>query len=185
MSAYPMDDVLDAESDLRHLNTLIEVATDMAIDAACLSPGTAPSDRAKVNALGDMMWIARDLCGTVTKNLQDATERLVAERKAQRDTKAAPTADLRGLIEAYAAAKSAWEAIFDKGQDQGPERNAWIAAETAIITLPCNTLDEVRAKVRFFLEHPGVCEEIRAGCTLDKDSLVSFLHSLLGEGCAA
>lgn len=84
MSGHPMDDVLDAETGLRRLNTLIDVITDMTIDAGPLSPGAAPVDRAKLSNLTDMMCVARDLCGRITENLEDATARLVEERSAQR-----------------------------------------------------------------------------------------------------
>lgn len=87
MTCLPMDDILDAESDLRHLCTLIDVLTDMAINAVgSLSPGASPSDKATLNAIGDMLWIARDLSNQTTQRLENATARLVTERAAQRMT---------------------------------------------------------------------------------------------------
>lgn len=84
MNTPAMDDVLGAESDLRHLNTLIDIITDMAIDGAALSPGASDSDRATIASLGSMMWVARDLCNRITKNLEDATARVMAEGAAKR-----------------------------------------------------------------------------------------------------
>ncbi len=89
-------------------------------------------------------------------------------------------ADLRELIDTFAAAQAAYEAA-DPEEDDSPEWSAYDAAQRAVIMFPCRTLDEVRAKARFFMENDGPYDTIRNCRTDTEETLMPFLRSLLGE----
>ena len=69
-------DLQDVESDLRHLSTLIDVITDMAVEFQ-LSKGAAQADHAGMSVLRDMLWIARDLASRVQTDMSEAVGREV------------------------------------------------------------------------------------------------------------
>lgn len=89
---------------------------------------------------------------------------------------------LNSLIEDHRKAEEAYEKAIeeDEGFD-GPEWVAKEAAEDAVITYPCQSLDDVRTKARFFLENKSSYDTIRHCYTTTEDTLMPFLRSLLGE----
>ncbi|MCG7508527.1 hypothetical protein [Mesorhizobium retamae] len=89
--------------------------------------------------------------------------------------------DLSALIATYKAAKSAWETA-DRLDDtkRGPEWTAYLAAETALVVLPCHTLSQVRSKVAWFLDNEDAYDALRRCFINDEETLVPFLQSLLG-----
>jgi hypothetical protein len=93
-------------------------------------------------------------------------------------------ADLHNAIEAFAAAKAALYAAFatDLNADAQsfPEWEPYEAAERAVVVCPCQTMDEVRAKARFFIENDGPYDTIRNCADRENDTLLLFLRSLAG-----
>lgn len=86
-------------------------------------------------------------------------------------------ADLHELINAFAAAKAAYDRNADP---DGPEWDAYEAAEHAIIVYPCLTIEDVRLKARFFLDNSGPNDTLRNCFSADGPVVDVFLHSLLG-----
>jgi hypothetical protein len=86
-------------------------------------------------------------------------------------------ADLHEMIDVFTAAKSAY--VDDATvEDEGPEWEAYEVAEHALIVFPCETIEDVRLKARFFIENAGPNDTLRncfseSGYTLDL-----FLRSL-------
>lgn len=74
-----LDDLIEVENDLRHLKTLIDVTTDMMIDATH-SPGASPSDIASHNQHCHLMWISRDMIDRVLKGMEAGTSKLLKEQ---------------------------------------------------------------------------------------------------------
>lgn len=94
-------------------------------------------------------------------------------------------ADLSELIDAFHAAKVAWEARFEAdcdAADASPEWDTYESAENAVIVYPCQTLDDVHAKAGFFLQNSGPYDTIRNCFGAEEETLRPFLRSLLGEG---
>lgn len=93
-------------------------------------------------------------------------------------------ADLGKLIDAYHAARRTWEAQFEQDEDaagEAPQWDAYWEAERAVIVFPCRTLDDVRAKAKFFLENSSPYDTIRNCSTATEETLRPFLRSLIGE----
>lgn len=98
-------------------------------------------------------------------------------------------ANLRELVEAFNVAKGAWDALCeadpDGEDDNPPEWEAYEAAEHAVIVHPCQTIEDVHLKARFFLINAGPNDTLRNCLTGDQDwTLDCFLRSLLGEGAS-
>lgn len=84
-------------------------------------------------------------------------------------------------IAAFEAARVAYEDAAPEF-DGDPLWNAYEATEHAVVVHPCETLDEVRLKARYFLENDGPYCTI-ADCEDETgDVLRTFLRSLLGAG---
>lgn len=91
-------------------------------------------------------------------------------------------ADLRELINAFLAAREAYENALDDDEGfTGPEWDAYEEAEHAVIVYPCQSLDDVRTKARFFLENESSYDTIRNCYSTTEETLLPFLRSLLGE----
>lgn len=90
-------------------------------------------------------------------------------------------ADLRELIDAFAAARAAFLAMPEDDDECTAEWDAYCRAEYAIVTYPCRSMEDVRQKARFFLDNDAPNDTLQndsneAGLALDQ-----FLRSLLGE----
>ena len=85
------------------------------------------------------------------------------------------------LIDAFADTKAAYEKV---AEGDTPEWNAYEAAEHAIIVHPCQSMDDVRQKARFFLDEVGPNDTLR-NCRVSSTSpercIDLFLRSLCGE----
>lgn len=84
------------------------------------------------------------------------------------------------LIAAFHEATAKRDAEWNKGNDDGPEQDAVEAAEDAVLRFPCQTLDEVRVKARFFLNNSGPYDTIRNCFDAKEETLLPFLRSLAG-----
>lgn len=94
--------------------------------------------------------------------------------------------DLRDLTEAFTAAKAAWDSTVNATDYDDPKLwDAYEAAEHAVIIHPCKSLDDVRLKARFFLDHDGPNDTLRNCMSQEGPTLDYFLRSLLGEEGAA
>jgi hypothetical protein len=72
--------------------------------------------------------------------------------------------------------------VYDcTAEDDGPEWDAYEAAEHAVIFYPCRTMDDVRIKARFFLENEGPNDTLQNCPIGPARALDVFLRSLLGE----
>jgi hypothetical protein len=91
-------------------------------------------------------------------------------------------ANLRQLIDDFATAKIAYDALGDDCDCEGPEWDAYEAAEHAVIVYPIRDLDEVRQKARFFLDEAGPNDTLRSCYGSSGRCLDMFLRSLIGEG---
>lgn len=92
-------------------------------------------------------------------------------------------ADLHELIDTFAAARAAFLATPDD-DDCPAEWDAYCTAEDAVINAPCGTMEDVRLKAQFFLDHEVPHETLRNCINDDGWALDRFLRSLLGEGGA-
>jgi hypothetical protein len=90
-------------------------------------------------------------------------------------------ADLHELIDAFTAAKSAYQAA---AEGEGPEWDAYEAAEHAVIVYPCQTIKDVRVKARFFLENSGPNDTLRNCDSESGHTLDLFLRSLVEGGAS-
>jgi hypothetical protein len=90
---------------------------------------------------------------------------------------------LTDLISQYKTADEAFlkQLSTDRQTDPRSEWEAKEAAEMVVIRQPCQTLDEVRAKVRLALEDENFFDSIK-DCTHGGEHVLRiFLHSLMGE----
>lgn len=90
-------------------------------------------------------------------------------------------ADLRQLIDAFAAARAAFLAAPEDDDDCADEWEAYCKAEYAVVAYPCRSLDDVHQKARFFLEHEAPNDTLRNDSNDAGPALDQFLRSLLGE----
>lgn len=91
-------------------------------------------------------------------------------------------ADLHELIDTFAAARAAFLAASD--DDSSSEWDAYCTAEDAVINAPCGTMEDVRLKAQFFLDHEAPHETLRNCINDDGWALDRFLRSFLSEGGA-
>jgi hypothetical protein len=91
---------------------------------------------------------------------------------------AQPGHPVAALIDAFAGAKAAYDIV---AEGDTPEWDAYEAAELAVIVHPCQSMDEVREKARFFLDEAGPNDTLRNCRSGDNTALDLFLRSLIGE----
>lgn len=90
--------------------------------------------------------------------------------------------DFAQAVAAFEAAIKAWDAADPEGTCEGPEWSAYEDAENGLLRSPCLSLDDIRVKVRLFLEN-GPAFDTLENCSIGSERcLVVFLQSLLGEG---
>ncbi|KQZ31609.1 hypothetical protein ASD50_15200 [Mesorhizobium sp. Root552] len=102
-------------------------------------------------------------------------------------TPAEPSAStkLQAAIDAFLEAKRAYDAAIEGGGDgEGPEWDVYEATEHAVISYPCQTIEDVRLKGQFFLDKAGPNDTLRNCFSSEGPTLDRFLRSLLGEGGA-
>lgn len=93
---------------------------------------------------------------------------------------------LSELIEHYKAAQSAWLDVSHK-DESGPstEWDAYEAAEDAVLSFPCTTIEEVRLKAAFVKSDENAFDSVkncfRGGDHKKEYVLAIFLRSLLGS----
>ena len=95
-----------------------------------------------------------------------------------------PTA-LAVTMDAYQAAEQAFRAEHKRTPDEDHDKlwNAKEAAEMVVLRQPCQSLDDVRQKVRLVLADENVYDSVRnCGLSAETEVLRTFLLSLLGEG---
>lgn len=90
-------------------------------------------------------------------------------------------ADLRELIDAFETARAAFLACPEDDDECVVEWEAYCKADEAVIMFPCQIIDDVRLKARFFLDHEAPNDTLRTGHHGDDRTLDVFLRSLLGE----
>lgn len=90
-------------------------------------------------------------------------------------------ADLCELIDAFAAARKAFLGAPEDDDECVVEWEAYCKAEDAVIAFPCQTIEDVRLKARFFLDHEAPNDALRTGHKGDDRTIDVFLRSLLGE----
>lgn len=94
-------------------------------------------------------------------------------------------ATIEDAIRAFRAADAAWRVIWTEDDaDQRPEWDAHEETEHAVLTFPCATMSDVRAKARFFLEDASY-DTIKNCMSGGEDTLRQFLRSLIGEAAPA
>jgi hypothetical protein len=89
-----------------------------------------------------------------------------------------PQGDFRADAERFLEAQKALAASGWK--DDGPEWTEYEGAEHAVIVYPCQTIEDARVKVRFFLENDDPYDTIRNCRSGEGETLRLFLASLTG-----
>lgn len=88
------------------------------------------------------------------------------------------SAALKTIISDFEAAREAWEVADPEADCDGPEWDAYAAAERVLVKWPCQTLDEVQQKAAYFLGDAGLLDTVQNCHTGDEESLRVFLRSL-------
>lgn len=91
--------------------------------------------------------------------------------------------DLTRLIDTFTTVRAAFLAAPDD-DDCNAKWDAYCKAEDAVINASCETIEDVRLKAQFFLDHEAPHDTLRNCFNNDGWALDRFLRSLMGEGGA-